>query len=110
MWFDRLIQMRQILLLILLFFATSWVARKLRQAQAQAHAGRDAGQSGGAPGHSSAGAPRGNTQTLPEPMVRCAECGVHAPKGDAITVDGDYFCSVEQAQRHAARANEREAR
>ncbi|MBN3823936.1 deaminase, partial [Burkholderia sp. Ac-20384] len=37
--------MRQILLLILLFFAGSWIARKLRQAQeqAQARTGRGAG-------------------------------------------------------------------
>jgi uncharacterized protein len=101
--------MRQILLLILLFFASSWVARKLRQAQARA--GRDAGQgSGGAPGYGGAEAPRGNTQTLPEPMVRCAECGVHSPRADAIAAGGEYFCSAEHAQRHAARATDRDAR
>ncbi|KDB10348.1 hypothetical protein LIG30_0691 [Burkholderia sp. lig30] len=101
--------MRQILLLILLFFASSWVARKLRQAQAQAQAqarGSDPA-AGGAPGYG-AGAAR-NAQTLAEPMVRCAECGVHAPKGDAVLAGGEYFCSVEHAQRHAARANGRGA-
>ncbi|MBR8329001.1 deaminase, partial [Burkholderia cenocepacia] len=43
--------MRQILLLILLFFAGSWLARKLRHAQeqAQARTGRGAGYDG-APG------------------------------------------------------------
>ncbi|TCW76406.1 deaminase [Burkholderia sp. SRS-46] len=102
--------MRQILLLILLFFATSWVARKLRQAQARA--GRDAGQGGAAPGYGGgAGATRaGAAQSLPEPMVRCAECGVHAPKGDAIVAGGETFCSAEHAQRHAARASDRDAR
>lgn len=95
--------MRQILLLILLFFASSWVARKLRQAQA-----RGSGPAaGGAPGYG-AGAAR-NAQTLAEPMVRCAECGVHAPKGDAVLAGGEYFCSAEHAQRHAARANGRGA-
>ncbi|RQR59260.1 deaminase [Burkholderia sp. Bp9126] len=97
--------MRQIFLLILLFFATSWVARKLRQAQARA--GRDAGPGGAAPGH---GGGAGATQSLPEPMVRCAECGVHAPKGDAIVAGSEYFCSAEHAQRHAARASDRDAR
>lgn len=72
--------MRQILLLILLFFAGSWLARKLRQAQDHAHArtGRGAGYGGGQAG------PGADTRSLPEPMVRCAECGVHAPKGDAV--------------------------
>lgn len=66
--------MRNLLLLILLFIAGSWVSRKLRQAQ--------------------------------EPMVRCAVCGVHTPKGDAIAAGGDYFCSREHAARHAAAARD----
>ncbi|KHK61103.1 pyrimidine deaminase [Burkholderia sp. A9] len=105
--------MRQILLLILLFFVGSWAARKLRQAQehAQARTGRGAGHDG-APGHGGAGAARPNddARSLPEPMVRCAECGVHAPKGDAIAAGGEYFCSVEHAQRHGARASGHDAR
>ncbi|KVO36893.1 deaminase [Burkholderia ubonensis] len=105
--------MRQILLLILVFFATSWVARKLRQAQAQARtgqgAGREAGPGAGAQGYRGA-AHAGGAQPLPEPMVRCAECGVHAPKGDAVVAGGEYFCSAEHAQRHAARTNDRGTR
>ncbi|MGU7770865.1 PP0621 family protein [Burkholderia sp. MR1-5-21] len=102
--------MRQILLLILLFFAGSWIQRKLRQAQTRT--GRDTGPGSGAPGYGGgAGATRaGDAQSLPEPMVRCAECGVHAPKGDAVAAGGEYFCSTEHAQRHAARASERNAR
>ncbi|KUZ73517.1 PP0621 family protein [Burkholderia ubonensis] len=98
--------MRQILLLILVFFATSWVARKLRQAQAQARTGQGADREAGAgaQGHG------GGAQPLPEPMVRCAECGVHAPKGDAVVAGGEYFCSAEHAQRHAARADDRGTR
>ncbi|MBJ9592360.1 MULTISPECIES: PP0621 family protein [Burkholderia] len=105
--------MRQILLLILLFFAGSWLARKLRHAQehAQARTGRGAGYDGasgaGGPG---AARPNGDARSLPEPMVRCAECGVHAPKGEAVAAGGDYFCSAEHAQRHAARANGRDVR
>ncbi|AOJ61561.1 deaminase [Burkholderia ubonensis] len=102
--------MRQILLLILVFFATSWVARKLRQAQARTGqgAGREAGD--GAQGYGGGAARAGGAQPLPEPMVRCAECGVHAPKGDAVVAGGEYFCSPEHAQRHAARANDRGTR
>ncbi|MBN3789219.1 PP0621 family protein [Burkholderia sp. Ac-20353] len=102
--------MRQILLLILLFFAGSWIARKLQQAQARSgnntgnDAGNDAGQGGRTPGGTT---PRGGgAQSLPEPMVRCAECGVHAPKGDAVAAGGEYFCSAEHAQRHAARTRD----
>lgn len=106
--------MRQILLLILLFFAGSWLARKLRHAQeqAQARAGRGAGYDGAPGAGAGAGAtrPNGDARSLPEPMVRCAECGVHAPKGDAIAASGEYFCSAEHAQRHAARVNGRDAR
>ncbi|VWB54770.1 PP0621 family protein [Burkholderia latens] len=105
--------MRQILLLILLFFAGSWLARKLRQAQehAQARTGRAGGHDGAA-GQGGAGASRanGDARALPEPMVRCAECGVHAPKGDAVAAGGEYFCSTEHAQRHGARASGHDAR
>ncbi|KER66216.1 pyrimidine deaminase [Burkholderia cepacia] len=105
--------MRQILLLILLFFAGSWITRKLRQAQeqAQARTGRGAGYDG-TPGAGGAGAarPNGDARSLPEPMVRCAECGVHAPKGDAVTAGGEYFCSAEHAQRYAARTSGHDAR
>ncbi|AOI69413.1 PP0621 family protein [Burkholderia ubonensis] len=99
--------MRQILLLILVFFATSWVARKLRQAQAQARTGQGAGREAGAGAQGHGG---GAAQPLPEPMVRCAECGVHAPKGDAVVAGGEYFCGAEHAQRHAARADDRSTR
>ncbi|MCA8100541.1 PP0621 family protein [Burkholderia contaminans] len=105
--------MRQILLLILLFFAGSWIARKLRQAQehAQARTGRSAGYDG-TPGAGGAGSgcPNGDARALPEPMVRCAECGVHAPKGDAVAAGGEYFCSAEHARRHAARTSGQDAR
>ncbi|HEF5872251.1 TPA: deaminase [Burkholderia cenocepacia] len=104
--------MRQILLLILLFFAGSWLARKLRHAQeqAQARAGRGAGYDAAPGAGAGAARPNGDARSLPEPMVRCAECGVHAPKGDAIAASGEYFCSAEHAQRHAARVNGRDAR
>jgi uncharacterized protein len=102
--------MRQILLLILIFFATSWIARKLRQAQGDARARRGGGGAAGrASGHGGAGPARG-PQALPEPMVRCAECGVHAPKGEATAGSGAYFCCAEHAARHAARAADRDAR
>lgn len=103
--------MRQILLLIVLFFASSWVARKIRQAQARGDgpfaggAGRTADSASCGGGATQAGRPR--DAALPEPMVRCAECGVHAPKSDAIVAGGEYFCSPEHAARHAAHSGSR---
>ncbi|HHT9034285.1 TPA: PP0621 family protein, partial [Burkholderia cenocepacia] len=63
--------MRQILLLILLFFAGSWLARKLRHAQeqAQARAGRGAGYDGAPGAGAGAARPNGDARSLPEPMV-----------------------------------------
>ena len=30
-----------------------------------------------------------------EDMVRCAQCGVHLPKGESIEADGKFFCGAE---------------
>lgn len=27
-------------------------------------------------------------------MVRCAQCGVHLPKGESVQADGHHFCSA----------------
>lgn len=36
-----------------------------------------------------------------EDMVRCAQCGIHLPRSEAIQADGEFFCS--QAHREARR-------
>ncbi len=36
-----------------------------------------------------------------EDMVRCAQCGVHLPKGESIQVEESFFCSA--AHRDAYR-------
>jgi len=35
-----------------------------------------------------------------EAMVQCAECGVHLPRGESITTQGRYFCSIEHQRAH----------
>ncbi|MCR4465251.1 MULTISPECIES: PP0621 family protein [unclassified Burkholderia] len=102
--------MRQILLLILLFFAGSWLTRKLRQAQEHAQARTGRGYDGAPGAGAGAARPNGDARSLPEPMVRCAECGVHTPQGDAVAAGGEYFCSTEHAQRHGAHASGHDAR
>lgn len=34
-------------------------------------------------------------KTIAEDMVRCAQCGVHLPKGESVVENGQFFCSVE---------------
>ena len=36
----------------------------------------------------------------PEKMLLCAHCGVHFPEGDAVSVEGKFYCS--EAHRQAA--------
>ena len=35
-----------------------------------------------------------------EDMVRCADCGVHLPRGESLTVRGQFYCCVEHQRRH----------
>ncbi|MFM0112869.1 PP0621 family protein [Paraburkholderia nemoris] len=108
--------MRQIFLLILLFIVGQWLVKALRRHDAQesqrtgaAGAGGARGQSGPNGGARGPDAPQAQPQ-LAEPMIRCAECGVHAPKSDSVVVAGQPFCSTAHAQRHGARPSGRDAR
>ncbi|MEM5388711.1 PP0621 family protein [Paraburkholderia phymatum] len=103
--------MRQIFLLILLFIVGQWLVKALRRADASRtgagdHAGADAHAGARSHGHAS-GKPAGQ---LAEPMIRCVECGVHAPKSDSVMVEGQTFCSHDHAKRYAARPAGRNAR
>lgn len=106
--------MRQIFLLILMFIIGQWLVKAIRRSEAQ-NAQRS-GAAGGA-GASSAAGRAGGAQAraakapqLPEPMIRCVECGVHAPASDSIVVAGEPFCCTAHAQRHATRPTGRDAR
>lgn len=46
--------------------------------------------------------PAGGGAAADEPMVRCAHCGVHLPKGESFALDGRFFCS-EQHRSEAGR-------
>ncbi|MCP5245214.1 MAG: preprotein translocase subunit YajC [Burkholderiales bacterium] len=35
-----------------------------------------------------------------EEMVRCAYCGVHLPRSESITSQGEFFCSNEHRLEH----------
>lgn len=108
--------MRQILLLILLFFAGQWLVKALRRAGNAADAPRNgpfdtSGRSAGAnPDNSSGAQAQTQSRQLAEPMVRCATCGVHTPQSESILVAGHRFCCAEHAERYAARPTGRTAR
>ena len=106
--------MRQIFLLILLFIVGQWLVKALRRHDAQASQRTGAGANGAAgKGPNGQNGARGSTPApaqLAEPMIRCAECGVHAPKSDSVVVAGQPFCSAAHAQRHSARPTGRDAR
>jgi uncharacterized protein len=40
------------------------------------------------------------SKSSPQHMVRCTQCGVHLPNGEAIHQAGAVFCSLEHAQNH----------
>jgi uncharacterized protein len=100
--------MRQIFLLILLFIIGNWLVKAVRRADAKASAARTGAASSGP---TAGGAQRASeAPELAEPMIRCAECGVHAPKSDSVVVAGQPFCSADHAHRHASRPTGRDAR
>lgn len=33
-------------------------------------------------------------KTIVDDMVRCAQCGVHLPRGESVQADGRTFCSA----------------
>jgi uncharacterized protein len=112
--------MRQIFLLILLFVVGQWLVKALRRADA--HHSQRTGAAGGPAGGRAAGNGAGTAAggaaqgraskapQLPERMIRCVECGVHAPASDSVVVAGEPFCCTAHAQRHATRPTGRDAR
>ena len=89
--------MRQLILIIAFVLLARWLVKAVRAAQAQA---------GAAGAGARQGAARAATPSLAEPMVRCAVCGVHAPKSESLTVGGYAFCCADHARRHAARSSD----
>jgi uncharacterized protein len=107
--------MRQIFLLILLFIVGQWLVKALRRHDAQSAqrsggAGANGTNGAGATNGANGGARASEAPQLAEPMIRCVECGVHAPKSDSVVVAGQPFCCAAHAQRHSARPSGRDAR
>jgi uncharacterized protein len=90
--------MRQIFFLFLLFIVGQWFVKALRRAQTHTRAGTGQQTANGGPRASA------RPSSLPEPMVRCAECGVHAPRSESMAAMGQSFCCDQHAHQYAARA------
>lgn len=70
--------MSKIILLVIAFAAALWLVRGLRrrsEADSVDHA-----QKPSPPGA--------------EDMVRCAQCGVHLPRGESVMSGEEFFCSI----------------
>lgn len=106
--------MRQIFLLILLFIVGQWLVKALRRHDAQASQRNGTGANGATgakgPNGQNGGARASAPAQLAEPMIRCVECGVHAPKSDSVVVAGQPFCCAAHAQQNGARPTGRDAR
>ncbi|WP_213779966.1 PP0621 family protein [Caballeronia sp. dw_276] len=102
--------MRQILLLIFVFFASQWLFKKLKRAQAAAGNPHPGPGNGAGAARASRGPAASSAPQLPDPLVRCAECGLHTPSSESVVAAGHRFCSVDHAHRHAARPTGRDAR
>jgi uncharacterized protein len=111
--------MRQLLLLIVVFFASQWLFKKLRRAQSAAPQPGRGPQPGRAQQSASSSSPgssarpsasRAAPPQLPDPLIRCAQCGVHTPRSESIVVAGQRFCSADHAKRFDARPTGRDAR
>lgn len=35
-----------------------------------------------------------------EDMVRCVACGIHLPRGESLTVRGQFYCCADHQRRH----------
>ena len=91
--------MRQLLLLILFILGARWLVKLQRAGQARTHARGEAQWGASAARGKPAASP-----SLAEPVVRCAVCGVHAPRSESVLVGQQYFCCAEHARPYAARA------
>ncbi|WP_321800820.1 PP0621 family protein [Caballeronia sp. J97] len=112
--------MRNFFFLIVLFFVSQWLLKKLRRANERAQQGEaQAGgaTAGGANGarHARNGYGNGNgaakgAPQLADPLIRCAQCGVHTPRSESIVVAGERFCCADHARHYASRPTGRDAR
>ena len=80
--------MGKLLLWVVIVLVIMMVARI---AAARAAARRDGSQAPRPPARQAGGQPV-------ESMVRCAHCGIHLPRSEALQIDGKVWCSRDHAR------------
>ncbi|CBW73874.1 deaminase [Mycetohabitans rhizoxinica] len=110
--------MARILFWLFVILAIQWLWRQVaRRDRAHVSHGSEAGRESTRPqaNRSRADGATGTRRTggagggaLPEAIVRCAQCGVHVPVSETVSVEGQRFCSNEHAARYAARSARRD--
>jgi uncharacterized protein len=78
--------MGRLLIWLALGFAAWWWLRSLRRGERRAPPASQPSASTSAPAR----------EALPQPMLRCAHCGVHLPRSEALLAQGGAsYCSAE---------------
>lgn len=102
--------MARILFWLFVILAIQWLWRQVaRRDRPHVSHGSEAGRESMRPqadrgrADGATGTRRTGGGALPEAVVRCAQCGVHVPVSDTVSVEGRPFCSNEHAVRYAAR-------
>jgi uncharacterized protein len=75
--------MARILILLAVVLGVIWWLRARAEARLAEHRARQASERTGA---------AGPAEGTAEPMVQCAQCGVHLPQGEAIAWRGLHYC------------------
>ncbi|SCU91694.1 conserved exported hypothetical protein [Cupriavidus necator] len=78
--------MVRILILLAVVLGVIWWLRTRAQARLAEHRARQAREA------SERTAAAGPADATAEPMVQCAQCGVHLPQGEAIAWRGLHYC------------------
>lgn len=78
--------MARILILLAVVLGVFWWLRARAEARLSEHRARQARQA------SERAASNGPADASAEPMVQCAQCGVHLPQGEAIAWRGLHYC------------------
>ncbi|VFR36646.1 hypothetical protein ISE1_3844 [plant metagenome] len=88
--------MGKILFWILLIIAALLIARMIANNKAR-QAQKSAAPKQAPPRRDAAAAPKADPASLPM-MVRCAHCGIHLPREEALLLGGQTWCSHDHAQ------------
>ncbi|MCY1223027.1 hypothetical protein D9M68_874970 [compost metagenome] len=83
--------MARILILLAVVLGVFWWLRARAEARLAQQRARQQASEAAARANANAGQPQ-SAEPIAEPMVQCAQCGVHLPQGEAIAWRGLHYC------------------